>query len=753
MKLVRLFCALLLGSTCACSAPGGSSGPAGSTSPSASALPSSSVPVAPPEDDAASAAAVTRSREAEQRRDVAAVALDDFASRSPRVRLAAATALSRIGGEGSRRGLQRALADEDPAVVARAAYGLGQACAGAGEETVSRLVARAVGLAGAAADDARAFEAIARAVGRCAAPTSEPTLVAWLAGPGSRGRAAALGLGDLASAQKRLREETLASILQLAQGTVAEKPASEAFYAIARLDAVPPSVRKRLAEVASARLAEASPYRLYAIKALGRAGEDAAPALRKVIEDPSFTPAERAEAVRALAKIGPAGLRALAVSVAALARGATTATVSAIAPDGNVLPLAVSTLDEGRDATEALKALAALPEEPSATVPAKRRLAHVRCAAAAVLAGDAVADPILFACDPSGEGIGERARALVLGKGPIEGGRRTVFDKLLASPHPRTREAAIELLGSHPEVEDAATILAKALEAPELGVVGTSAEVIAKHPRLAAAPAKAKKKTKKEKKKDDHGLPPAKSEEPETIAVGEVDPRVGKALAAALERAKKAADAEAIGVVLDALGAVAWKDAAPAIEPLCSDPVPDVRKRAGGALALLGGAVKACPPPKEGPPVPAEMAHLVATTTKLAFESDVGDLELVLDPALAPVTVTRIVDLVKAKYFDGKIVHRVVPGFVAQLGAPFGDGWGGADELPALRCETSPVPYDENVVGMALAGRDTGSSQFFVTLARQPHLDGSYATIGTASGPWQSLVDGDRIIEARVLDP
>jgi cyclophilin family peptidyl-prolyl cis-trans isomerase len=736
----------------ACSAPGAPA-PAGSTAPSSSSPSSSASAAGAAPSETETSAVIDRLRNAEQRRDASRITPDDLTSRSVEVRRAAAMALARIGGDDARKLLRRALADEDAAVVARAAYGLGQACSGAAEETTSRLVARAVGLDGAVHADAAAFEAIARAVGKCAAPASEPTLVAWLASAGSRGRAAALGLGDLASAQKRLREESLASLLQLGQGSVAEKPASEAFYGIARLETVPPSVRKRLVEVASSRLADPSPYRLFAIKALGRAGRDAAEPLRKVLEDPGFLPAERAEAVRALAKIGPAGLRALAVSVAALARGATTATVSVIAPDSGVLPLAVSTLDEPADARDALKGLASLPDDAAAPLPAKRRLAHVRCAAAAVLAGDAVADPILFNCDPTGEGIGERARALVLGKGPIEEGRRTVFDKLLASKEARTREAALELLGSHPEVADAATILATALAAPELGVVGTAAEVIAKHPRLAAAPTKRTKKKDKKPKKDDHGLPPAKNEAPETIAVGEVDPRVGQALAAALERAKKAGDAEAIGVLLDALGAVAWKDATAAIEPLCGDPVPDVRKRAGASLALLGGAVKTCPPPKEGPPVPVEMAHLVGSVTRVAFVSDVGDLEIQLDPALAPVTVTRIVDLVKAKYFDGKVVHRVVPGFVAQLGAPFGDGWGGADDLPALRCETSPVPYDANVVGMALAGRDTGSSQFFVTLARQPHLDGAYATIGRATGPWESLVEGDRIVSATIVGP
>jgi peptidyl-prolyl cis-trans isomerase B (cyclophilin B) len=96
------------------------------------------------------------------------------------------------------------------------------------------------------------------------------------------------------------------------------------------------------------------------------------------------------------------------------------------------------------------------------------------------------------------------------------------------------------------------------------------------------------------------------------------------------------------------------------------------------------------------------------------------------------------------------VVHRVVPGFVAQLGAPFGDGFGGPEGKPALRCETSPLPFAPMTVGVALAGRDTGSSQIFVMQGRYPHLDGGYALIGTATGPWAALAEGDVIRKAKV---
>jgi cyclophilin family peptidyl-prolyl cis-trans isomerase len=52
---------------------------------------------------------------------------------------------------------------------------------------------------------------------------------------------------------------------------------------------------------------------------------------------------------------------------------------------------------------------------------------------------------------------------------------------------------------------------------------------------------------------------------------------------------------------------------------------------------------------------------------------------------------------------------------------------------------------------MALAGRDTGSSQIFVTLSRTPHLDGAYTRVGRAVGPWLEVAEGDTILDAKVV--
>ena len=73
-------------------------------------------------------------------------------------------------------------------------------------------------------------------------------------------------------------------------------------------------------------------------------------------------------------------------------------------------------------------------------------------------------------------------------------------------------------------------------------------------------------------------------------------------------------------------------------------------------------------------------------------------------------------------------MHRVVPNFVIQDGDPRGDGNGGPGYQ--IRCEINLAPYARGAVGMALSGKDTGGSQWFVTHSPQPHLDGGYTVFG-----------------------
>jgi len=91
----------------------------------------------------------------------------------------------------------------------------------------------------------------------------------------------------------------------------------------------------------------------------------------------------------------------------------------------------------------------------------------------------------------------------------------------------------------------------------------------------------------------------------------------------------------------------------------------------------------------------------------------------------APLTCWNMIDLIGRNHFDGCRFHRVIAGFVTQGGDPTGTGSGGPGYR--IRCELNPLRYDRpGVVGMALAGKDTGGSQFFITHAPAPHLNHKY---------------------------
>lgn len=119
-------------------------------------------------------------------------------------------------------------------------------------------------------------------------------------------------------------------------------------------------------------------------------------------------------------------------------------------------------------------------------------------------------------------------------------------------------------------------------------------------------------------------------------------------------------------------------------------------------------------------------------------------IELLSDDA--PLNVDNFVELAKRGYFRDVTFHRVVPNFVVQGGDPRGDGNGGPGYQ--IRCEINEVPYERGAVGMALSGKDTGGSQWFVTHSRQPHLDGGYTVFGR-------VVEGmdvvDRIVRSDII--
>lgn len=131
----------------------------------------------------------------------------------------------------------------------------------------------------------------------------------------------------------------------------------------------------------------------------------------------------------------------------------------------------------------------------------------------------------------------------------------------------------------------------------------------------------------------------------------------------------------------------------------------------------------------------------VVTTAK-------GKFEIEFFPEEAPLTVDNFVKLAEKGYFNGIDIHRVVANFVVQDGDPRGDGNGGPGW--SIRCEINRIPYERGMVGMALSGKDTGGSQWFVTHSPQPHLDGGYTVFGKVSEEGMKVVD--RLVRGDTID-
>jgi len=130
-----------------------------------------------------------------------------------------------------------------------------------------------------------------------------------------------------------------------------------------------------------------------------------------------------------------------------------------------------------------------------------------------------------------------------------------------------------------------------------------------------------------------------------------------------------------------------------------------------------------------------------------------GRIEMSLDMVDTPLTSMSFVRLAQSGFLNGLSFHRVVPGFVVQGGDPRGDGSGGPGFT--IRCEYNPRPYGRGAVGMALAGKDTGGSQFFIALEPQPHLDGAYtqfAQVLSGMDVVDKIRPGDVIERIEVFD-
>ncbi len=200
------------------------------------------------------------------------------------------------------------------------------------------------------------------------------------------------------------------------------------------------------------------------------------------------------------------------------------------------------------------------------------------------------------------------------------------------------------------------------------------------------------------------------------------------------------ADGADVDARLNVIAALAVQKDARAKDALAEiasgDPFRVVRARAAGVLSGLGGAPGDVGPEKARPMVDYRVAlapynpkpGAPVYSPRAFLKTRHGTIEILLDVVETPLTTASFIDLARRGFYDGLTFHRVEPFFVVQGGCPRGDGNGGPGYT--LRCEISQRPYGRGAVGMALSGKDTGGSQFFITPSPQPHLDGGYPLFG-----------------------
>ncbi len=191
-------------------------------------------------------------------------------------------------------------------------------------------------------------------------------------------------------------------------------------------------------------------------------------------------------------------------------------------------------------------------------------------------------------------------------------------------------------------------------------------------------------------------------------------------------------DNDAVVAILDALAKQKSKEANDAIKTALDSSDHLIRRRAAALLKANGagdfsnriGTVQTRNTPADYRRAIARIGkHVTATVV-----TSKGSFVIEFLPEDAPLTADNFIKLARKGFFNGQTIPRVVPNFVIQAGDPRGDTNGGPGY--SIRCEINEVPYERAAVGMALSGKDTGGSQWFVTHSPQPHLDGGYTVFG-----------------------
>jgi peptidyl-prolyl cis-trans isomerase A (cyclophilin A) len=129
------------------------------------------------------------------------------------------------------------------------------------------------------------------------------------------------------------------------------------------------------------------------------------------------------------------------------------------------------------------------------------------------------------------------------------------------------------------------------------------------------------------------------------------------------------------------------------------------------------------------------------TNKILEFNTNKGNFKIELYVDKAPVTTGNFIKLVDEGFYNDLIFHRVLPNFMVQCGCPHGTGRGGPGYT--IRDEFHPdLKHDsKGMLSMANAGPNTGGSQFFITVAETPWLDGKHSIFG-------KVIEGMEVVDS-----
>jgi len=633
------------------------------------------------------------------------------------VRVAAFTALARLHDPAAALLLRDGLRDASPNVRAWAARGLG-ALADLAPEDADRWLLMALAAESAVGTRAALLEALGR-VGR------EDALDAWGVALSARDAeermAACAGLGEYGRRGSQVVGRTLARLLEDATGDAGPDVLVACTEALGRV----PGASPRAADIEAALVhlaASTSPeVRTLAFRGLARRGQGSAELVGRGAVDRDWR-----TATAALGALAPRSDVAFRAVCEGLIQGAGAQDWSADDASLALHRLRAAVSACGRWARN--DHVNGLAHSALAQV-ARGRVSDARGSAHCVLAGYVDRgrgwpneSPRCGLERVSAESTAVQS-ARVLSDVPGADAQRWVFlERLTRNASLRVREAVLQASGTV-AAEGARDFLLASLRDSDRGVVDTALTVLLERSSVWARGGQG----------DGMARVPGDSLVP--------------AMRAAYATLRRLDDLEGLGLYVDVLGRLALAPLDSTLDGLAVHWNVAVRSKARALIRSLGREL----PDHAVAEVPQSQRVVIGSQRSLprvGVHTSGGDFVLELRPDAAPVTSARFLQLVESGFYAGLTFHRVVPGFVVQGGDPRGDGYGGPDF--SQRCEDNELVYERGSVGMALAGRDTGGSQFFITYGAEPSLDGRYtifARVASGMEVVEQLQPGDRMLE------